>query len=120
VEVGDLFASVVNTARAQVDVAVDESDVPLLESGQSATVKLESFPTRTMTGDVVLVSPVGTAEADRHVFYARINVPNEHGLMRPGMQGRSKISTGWRPAGYVLFRGVGMWGWSKIWTWFGW
>jgi GAF domain-containing protein len=119
-EVGDLFGTVVNTARAQVDVAVDESDVPLLEAGQHATVKLESFPTRTMTGDVVLISPVGTAEGDRHVFFARINVPNEQGLMRPGMQGRSKISTRWRPAGYVLFRGLGMWGWSKIWTWFGW
>lgn len=119
-EVGDTFAVVVNTARAHVDVAVDESDVQLLESGQKATVKLESFPTQTMTGDVVIISPVGTAELEQRVFYARVTVPNEQGLMRPGMRGRTKISTGWRPAGYVLFRGVGMWAWSKIWTWFGW
>ncbi|HUS19626.1 MAG TPA: GAF domain-containing protein [Terriglobales bacterium] len=119
-EVGDTFASVVNTAKAQVDVAIDESDVPLLEHGQKATLKLESFPTKTLTGDVVIISPVGTAELERHVFYARVSVPNEAGLMRPGMQGRTKISTGWRPAGFVLFRGLGMWGWSKIWTWFGW
>jgi len=119
-EVGDLFASVVNTAKAQVDIAVDESDVPLLEHGQKATVKLESFPTRTMTGDVELVSPVSTAEGEKRVFYARVTVPNGDGLMRTGMRGRGKVSTGWRPAGYVLFRGVGMWAWSKIWTWFGW
>ncbi|HUR37440.1 MAG TPA: GAF domain-containing protein [Terriglobales bacterium] len=118
--VGDTFTAIVDTTKAQVDVAVDESDVPLLEAGQKATVKLESFPTRTLTGDVVIISPVGAAELERHVFYARVTVPNEEGLMRPGMQGRTKISTGWRPAGFVLFRGVGMWGWSKIWSWFGW
>jgi len=36
------------------------------------------------------------------------------------MEGRSKIVTGWRPAGLVLFRHPVMWLWSKIWSWVGW
>jgi hypothetical protein len=36
------------------------------------------------------------------------------------MQGRGKISTGWRPAGVVMFRRIGMWIWTKLWDWFGW
>lgn len=119
-EVGDLLTSVVNTDRAQVDVAIDETDVPLLEPGESVAIKLESFPTKKFFGTVTLVSPVSSPEADRRVFFARVAVPNTEGLMRPGMRGRSKISTGWRPAGYVLFRGLGMWTWSKLWSWFGW
>ena len=117
---GDTLATVVSTSQAQVDVAVDEQDVPLLQDGDRVAVKLESFPTKKFIGTVTVISPVSTAETDKRVFYARVAVPNEDGLMRPGMQGRGKISTGWRPAGFVLFRGTAMWIWSKIWTWFGW
>ena len=117
---GDPLLEVVNVARASVDVAVDESDVPLLESGDKAVVKLEGFPTRRFVGRVDVVSPVSAADGDRRVFFARVDVPNAEGLLRPGMQGFSKVSVGWKPAGYVLFRGFGLWTWNKLWNWFGW
>jgi hypothetical protein len=47
-------------------------------------------------------------------------VPNEDAAIRTGMLGRAKISAGWHPAGYVFFRNLGIWFWSKLWTWFGW
>lgn len=119
-EVGDTFATVVSTERAQVDVAVDERDLTLLQNGEMAAVKLESFPTRRFSGIVSVISPISAPETEKRVFYARISVPNREGLLRPGMQGRSKISAGWHPAGYVLFRGAAMWLWSKLWSWFGW
>jgi len=118
--IGDTFATVVNTDHAQIDVTIDEQDVPLVEAGEKATVKVESFPTKSFTGTVSILSPVSTAETDKHVFFARVTVPNENGLLRPGMQGRTKISAGWHSAGYVLFRGTAMWAWAKIWNWFGW
>lgn len=117
---GDTIATVVNTTQAQVDVEVDEQDLPLISDGDGVAVKLESFPTRKFNGKVSIISPVSTAETDKRVFHARVDVPNGEGLLRPGMQGRGKISTGYRSAGFVLFRGVGMWAWAKIWTWFGW
>ena len=117
---GDTLATVVNTNRAQVDIAVDEDDLPLLSDGDGAAIKLESFPTRKFSGKVDVISPVSTTEVDRRVFHARVIVANPDGLLRPGMEGRGKIFSGWRPAGFVLFRGVGMWLWAKIWTWFGW
>jgi RND family efflux transporter MFP subunit len=119
-KVGDTLAEVVNSARAVVDVAVEGDDVPLLQAGEGAAVKLESFPTRKFRGQVAIVSPVSVAEQDHRIFYARVDVPNPQGLIRPGMQGQSKIWVGWRPAGYVFFRGIGMWMWSKVWSWFGW
>jgi RND family efflux transporter MFP subunit len=119
-DVGDTFAKVVNTGHAMVDVALDETDLPLVQAGNYAAVKLESFPTAKFKGRVDLVSPMSAPEKDRRVFFARVEVPNGDGLLRPGMQGMSKIRTGWRPAGYVLFRGVGMWLWGKLWAWFGW
>jgi RND family efflux transporter MFP subunit len=119
-DAGDVFAEVVDTSRATVDVAVEEKDAALLQQGAKAAVKLDGFPTRTFRGEVQVVSPKGAVEGEERVFYARVRVPNPDGTIRAGMQGRGKVSAGWHPAGYVLFRRVGMWFWTKIWTWIGW
>ena len=117
---GDAFAEVVDTSRAIVDVAVDQQDVSLLRPGGKASVKLEGFPTRTFRGEVTVVSPKSQLQGEENVFFARVSVPNDGGLIRAGMQGRSKIFAAWKPAGEVFFRRPGMWLWSKIWSWFGW
>jgi RND family efflux transporter MFP subunit len=116
---GDPFAEVIDTAHTSVDVAVEQTDLPLVQPGQSAAVKLESFPTRKFRGQVTVTSPASGMEGDQRVFFARVDVPNPDGAIRSGMQGRAKVSTGWRPAGVVLFRDAGMWAWSKLWSWFG-
>jgi len=117
---GDTFADVVDTSHASVDVAVDEMDLGLLKVGEQAAVKLEGIPTRTFHAEVTVVSPKAELQGDQRFFYARILVPNDDGAIRPGMQGRSKISTGWSPAGWVIFRRPGMWLWSRIWSLLGW
>jgi RND family efflux transporter MFP subunit len=117
---GDTFAEVVNTSQADVDVAIQEEDVPLLRTGQAASIKLDGFATRTFHGEVVIVSPKGQLQGDERVFYARVRVPNPDGAVRDGMQGRAKIFTGWDPAGKVFFRRPAMWFWSKLWSWLGW
>jgi len=117
---GDTFAEIVDNSQALVDLAIDQTDVALVDSGQKARVKLDGFPARTFEGTVVVVSPVGRLDGDTRIFSARIAVPNPENKLRSGMQGRAKVSTGWRPAGQVFFRKPVMWIWSKLWEWFGW
>jgi RND family efflux transporter MFP subunit len=117
---GDTFAEISETSKVTVDVAVPEDEATLLQSSQQAAIKLESFPVRTFRGEVKVVSPQGQVEAEHRVFVARVSVANDDGLIRPGMQGQAKISVGWHPAGYVVFRGTAMWIWTKLWSWFGW
>jgi len=119
-EAGDNFAKVINTSNATIDVAVEESDLPLLATGDKAVVKLDGFPLRRFVGKVNIVSPTSQPMQDKRVYFARVDIPNSEGLIRPGMSGISKLSVGWKPAGYVLFRNIGMWIWGKLWTWFGW
>jgi hypothetical protein len=116
---GDTFADHVDTTRAVVDVAIDDSDASLLRVGLRGAVKLNSYPVRTFRGNVAVVSPKGAMQGDTPVFYARVNIANPDAAIRAGMQGRGKISTGWYPAGYVLFRHVGLWLYSRAWSWFG-
>jgi GAF domain-containing protein len=117
---GETFTEVVDTANVVVDVAVDASDVALLRTGEKAAVKLNSYPTRTFHGEVAMVSPKGVAAGDERVFYARVAVPNPDGALRTGMEGRAKITSGWRTSGYVFFRKPVLWIYSRIWNWFGW
>ena len=117
---GDSFAEVVDTSRAIVDVAASDTDAGLLRVGQEASVKLNSYPTRTFHGEVVIVSPKAETVQDSTVFYSRVSIPNPDGAIRTGMEGRGKIRVGWRPAGYVFFRGSFFWVYSKLWYWFGW
>jgi RND family efflux transporter MFP subunit len=117
---GDSFAEVVDASSAVVDVAVGDADAGYLKSGAKAVIKLNSYPMRTFHGQVVVVSPKGQVQGESRVFFARVLVPNTDGAIRTGMEGRGKISAGWYPAGYVLFRRPAVWVYSRLWTWFGW
>ena len=117
---GDTFAEVADSSESRVDVAIDESEISLLRPGAAAAIKVESFPTQTFRGHVAVVSPKSQAEGEGRFFYARVDVPNPDGRLRPGMQGRGKISVGWHPIGMVFFRSPFMWLYSKLWWWFGW
>jgi transcriptional regulator with GAF, ATPase, and Fis domain len=117
---GDPIMELVSTENIIVDVTVSERDIGLLKIGAPASIKLESFPTSTLRGTVSVISPSGQAVNEGRVFFARIDVPNPDGDIKPGMQGFSKIRVGTRPLGYVLFRDVALWVWSKLWNLFSW
>jgi RND family efflux transporter MFP subunit len=117
---GDSFAEIVDTSEAIVNVAVEDEDAGLLKTGQKAVVKLNSYPTRTFHGDVVVVSPKADMLHDAPVFYSRVAVANADGVIRSGMEGRGKIRVAWYPSGYVLFRRVFLWIYAKVWYWLGW
>ena len=117
---GDTFAEVVDTSHADVDVAIDEADIGRVRAGQNSAVKLEGLPNHIFHAPVTVVSPIAGISGGERFFYARLTVPNDDGSIRAGMLGRGKISTGWSPAGWVLFRRPVMWLWSKVWSWVGW
>ena len=117
---GETFAEIVDTSSAMVDVAIEDSEVSLLRVGQGAAIKLNSYPMRTFHGSVALVSPKGQADGESRVFFARVAVPNQDGAIRAGMEGRGKISAGWKISGYVFFRKPAVWLYSRVWDWIGW
>jgi RND family efflux transporter MFP subunit len=117
---GESFADIVDNSEALIDVSIDGDDIGLLRAGESARLKLDGFPERTFSGTVAVVSPQGTLQNAEPVFFARVSVANSEGALRAGMQGRGKITTGWRSAGVVFFRRIGTWIWARLWNWFGW
>jgi len=117
---GDSFAQVLDLKSAVVEVAIPERDASLLQAGQTAAVKLDSFPQRTWRSQVSVVSPQAQAGDGVRTFNAEVPVSNTDAVLRAGMSGRAKISIGWRPSGYVLLRGLALWIWQTLWNWIGW
>ena len=88
---GDSFAELVDTSQVVVDVAISDLDAGLLRDGEKAVLKLNSYPTRTFRGDVLIVSPKADLLHETPVFYARVGIPNSDGAIRVGMEGRGKF-----------------------------
>jgi GAF domain-containing protein len=119
-DAGATFARVLNLASARINIAVNQQDAHFVQGGQTAAIKLNSFPTKTLHGKVLSISPEARPDGDNRVFYAHVLLPNGNEEMRTGMDGRAKIFAGFRPAGFVLLRAPALWLWETIWDWIGW
>jgi hypothetical protein len=69
---------------------------------------------------VAVVSPEAQPGDGDRTFAVRVPLSNEQAVLRAGMTGRAKIFVGYKPAGYVLLRGPGLWLWQTLWNWIGW
>jgi multidrug resistance efflux pump/transcriptional regulator with GAF, ATPase, and Fis domain len=119
-DAGATFAQVLDLSSAIVNVAIPQADAALLQPGQRVAIKLDSYPQRSWHGSVSIVSLQATAGDGERTFTARVALANDDATLRAGMTGRAKISTGYRPAGYVLLRRPALWIWQTLWNWFGW
>jgi multidrug efflux pump subunit AcrA (membrane-fusion protein) len=119
-DAGAPFAQVLDINSAIVQIAIPERNASLLSAGQSAAIKLDSYPQRTWHAPVSVVSPEAHAGDGERTFTVEVPIQNTDAALRAGMTGRAKVFIGWRPAGYVLLRGPALWTWQTLWNWIGW
>jgi HlyD family secretion protein len=82
---GTTLLKMADLSRVQVRALVDETEIGKVRSGQRATVKVDAFPGRIFTGDILKVEPEGRVERDITFFPVLIHIDNSEGLLRPGM-----------------------------------
>jgi RND family efflux transporter MFP subunit len=119
-DAGAPFAQVLDLSSAVVDIAVAQRDIALVRPGQSAVIKLDSYPQRSWRHAVAVISSEAQAGDGDRTFDARVPLPNTEATLRAGMTGSGKIFIGYRPAGYVLLRRPALWIWQTLWNWIGW
>jgi RND family efflux transporter MFP subunit len=112
---GTELAVLAETSALLVEVAVPEDDATRLAVGQPVSIKMNSHPTRTFRGGVSRVGAVVHAEAGERFVIAETRVGNSEGILRPGMLGKAKISTGRRPIVVALLRRPARWAVTKLW-----
>ena len=64
-DAGATFARVLNLASARINIAVDQQDAHLVQSGQTAAVKLDSFPAQTPARPGIQRQPRSPAQRGR-------------------------------------------------------
>ena len=83
---GKPMVDLVNVDKIKINVNVPELDVRYLKVGQKATVRIDAFPKRRLTGAVVFVAY--KADPATKTFMVKVLVNNQKHLIRPGMIAR--------------------------------
>lgn len=86
----DSICEVVDLSRIRIEVQALETEVPHLEEGRAARVRLEAFPDTTFGGQVASINPV----VDPRTRAARVTIvlPNPDRAVKPGMYARVRIA----------------------------
>jgi multidrug efflux pump subunit AcrA (membrane-fusion protein) len=112
---GAEFAILADTSTVLVEVAVPEREASLLAEGQKVDIKVNSYPYRTFAGTVGHLGAAIREEGEERFVIAEARVDNPTGLLRPGMLGKAKVSTGTQRLLRALLRKPARWLWARIW-----
>ena len=85
------------------EVAIPESEALYAQAGMPVALKLNTYPFRTWEGTVESIHPSSEIIDGQSVFIAEVRLENHEDLIRPGMKGRAKIQSQWKPLGWNLF-----------------
>ncbi len=89
---GEPLFQIADLSSVWVVANVFEQDLSRVSTGQIAAVSLAAYPGRTFTGKVTFVYP--TVEPETRTARIRIELPNEHGLLKPDLYGTVEIAAG--------------------------
>lgn len=99
VEEGTPLLTVTDLSTLWMVARLDEEDAPLVRTGEQVSIRSPSYPERTFEGHVAFVEP--TVDRATRTLGVRVDVPNGHGLLRPGMSVRATLSVPLGPDGTV-------------------
>jgi HlyD family secretion protein len=91
---GTTLATLADLTDLRVIGQLDESQVGSVRAGQEVTFRVDAYPSRTFTGRVHRVSPLGEQDSSVVVFDVEILVTDpEASLLRSGMSADAEIVT---------------------------
>ena len=82
---GTVILTMADLTRVRARVRVDETDIGKLAAGVPARIHVTAFPGREFAGAVEKIEPQAVVDQNVTMFAVLINVGNEEGLLKPGM-----------------------------------
>ncbi|MFH1891252.1 MAG: HlyD family efflux transporter periplasmic adaptor subunit [Candidatus Zixiibacteriota bacterium] len=113
----DEILTMVRTDTLEAVIAVPEEDYDIIATGLRSVLKVSSYPTKSIDGMVVRVNETATAGAQENIFTAISVIPNDDGLLKPGMTGYVKVYCGKMSLGGKLLRRVFRFFRVEFWSW---
>jgi putative peptide zinc metalloprotease protein len=137
-DVGDLLGVIENARITIAEIEVPENDITQVKVGARVKLKTWALPTKTFTGKVTEIAPVGY-DQNRHrveralterefrsmqiiqdsdkVIRVLSEFPDTDGLLRTDMSGYAKIRGKWMPLGVAFTRWLMRLVLVEIWSW---
>ena len=114
-EMGQALFEVAPLDRMKVHIGVPEDDIRHVKNQMLTSVQLDAMPSESLTATVSSIRPTAEIFEDDNVFIAEAEMDNSERLLRPGMRGQAKVSTGKQPLGWNLFHKPTAWlvGWLR-------
>lgn len=84
---GTTLLHMADLAKIRLRALVGETDIGNVRPGQMATVTVDAFPQRTVTGRVEKIEPQAVVQQSVTMFPVLISVSNESRVLLPGMNG---------------------------------
>jgi multidrug efflux pump subunit AcrA (membrane-fusion protein) len=92
VQTGEVLAHLTNYNALQTVAAIDELDIPKIQIGQTASIKVNALPDQTFTGKVASIANEGTSTNGVSSFDVTISIDNPQNL-KVGMSTEASILT---------------------------
>ncbi len=93
---GSALLQMANLDTVQVRSLVDETDIGRIVPGLQVTITVDAYPNRPFRGRVLKIEPQAEVSSSVTMFPVLVRIPNEEGLLRPGMNGEVDILIGQR------------------------
>ena len=112
-EMGQTLFEIAPLETMVVEVCIPEADIRHVHAGMTVRVQLDAVPEDSLEATIRCIHPRAELRDGKNVFVAEADVLNSTGLLRPGMRGSSKVSTGRHLLGWNLFHKPVAWmlGW---------
>ncbi len=89
---GTAIAAIADMRRIYIEAGIDEIDVGKVRVGQEAKVVAEAYPRRKFRGKIVRIAPEAKVEQNVTQFNVIVEVANEDGLLKSGMNASVEIT----------------------------
>ncbi len=88
---GQVLLLMANLDTVQVRTLVDETDIGKISPDLSVNIRVDAYPNQPFQGRVLKIEPQAVTEQNVTMFPVLIRIPNEDGLLRPGMNSEVEI-----------------------------
>ena len=88
---GTVLLKMADLSVVQVRTLVDETDIGKIQPGMPVTITVDAYPNRPFEGVVLKIEPQSTVNQNVTMFPVLVRIPNEQGLLRPGMNAEVQI-----------------------------
>jgi len=106
---GEVLYEVAPTDEYRVVLKVDDRDIGLVSLGQKGQLKLAGIPNKSINIKIDRLTPVSATDEGRNYFRVEAAMDSHSDLMRPGMQGITKIEIGREKVLWIWTRRLVTW-----------